>query len=230
MSGSAGVEIVRVAHAGDSALVVDYPPRIDPRINDRAAALARTLRRRWAAIVRDVVVGYRTVTVYFDPLGVDSRWLEDEIRAIDRETAAAPGAGRAIEVPVCYEGELAPDLAEVAAFAACSPEDVIGMHLARVYRVYVIGFVPGFAYLAEVDPRIARPRRPTPRVAVPAGSVAIAGPQTGIYPSSTPGGWNIIGRTPVRPFDPARPEPCLFRPGDTVRFVRITRDEFDREI
>jgi inhibitor of KinA len=222
-------EVVRIAAAGDSALVLELPSRIDPAINDHASAVATTLLTRWATILRDVVVGYCTVTVYFDPLHIDARWLESEMEAAAAQTVGGdivPGA--LVDVPVCYEEDLAPDLADVAAFGGCSAEEVIALHAAATYRVYMVGFIPGFAYLAEVDHRIAAPRRSTPRTAVPAGSVAIAGGQTAIYPAVTPGGWNIIGRTPLKPYDPARPEPCLFRPGDMVRFVRISREEFDR--
>jgi inhibitor of KinA len=176
-----------------------------------------------------VVVGYCTVTVFFDPLRVDSLWLESEMRAAVSEATVEPGpSGATIDVPVCYEGELAPDLADVASFGGCTPDEVIELHASGTYRVYMVGFVPGFAYLAEVDARIAAPRRDTPRPAVPAGAVAIAGGQTGIYPAVTPGGWNIIGRTPLKPYDPRRAEPCVFHPGDSVRFVRISRDEFDQ--
>jgi len=221
--------LVRVAAAGDSALVAEFPQRIDPAINERALELAARLRRSWGAILRDVVIGYCTVTVYFDPLQVDARWLEAELHAaaaesetIDRSTA------RVIDVPVCYDADMGPDLEDVAAFGGCSVDEAIELHTSRAYRVYMVGFVPGFAYLAEVDPRIARPRRTVPRTAVPSGSVAIAGGQTGVYPKVTPGGWNIIGRTPVPPYDPARADPFLFRIGDEVRFSRITRDAFER--
>jgi inhibitor of KinA len=176
-----------------------------------------------------VVIGYCTVTVYFDPLRVDAPWLESEMRGVAAQTGERGRvSGDIVNVPVCYEGELAPDLTDVAAFADCSSEDVIALHTGRQYRVYLVGFIPGFAYMAEVDPRIATPRRATPRTAVPAGSVAIAGGQTGIYPAVTPGGWNIIGRTPLKPYDPAREEPFLFHAGDHVRFVRISRDDFER--
>ena len=215
--------------AGDAALVLEFAQRIDPAINDRCSALATALRARWAAILRDVVVGYCTVTVYFDPLHVDAAWLESEMEVAAAQTVEGiSDSGTLVEVPVCYEGELAPDLQDVAAYGGCSSEEVIAFHTAGHYRVYMVGFVPGFAYLAEVDPRIRAPRRATPRTAVPAGSVAVAGGQTGIYPAVTPGGWNIIGRTPVRPYDAGRPEPLLFHPGDTVRFLRISRAEFDR--
>lgn len=220
--------IVRIAPAGDGALMLEFPARIDPRINSCAIALASALQRRCGAGIRDTVIGYHTVTVYFDPLAVDARWMESEMKAAAAGLDGVPEPdGAAIDVPVCYGGDLGPDLAEVARFAGCQAEEVVRIHAERTYRVYMVGFVPGFAYMAEVDPRIAAPRRPAPRAAVPAGAVAIAGGQTAIYPAVTPGGWNIIGRTPVKPYDPARPNPFLFRAGDSVRFHPIPRREFD---
>jgi inhibitor of KinA len=229
MTTASGSEVVRVAAAGDSALVAEFPSRIDPVINDRATALAAALRSRWGTILRDVVVGYCSVTVYFDPLRIDARWLASEVESLaEQATEGARIGGALIEVPVCYDAEFGPDLSDVAAFGGCSAEEAIALHESGTYRVYMVGFIPGFAYLAEVDQRIATPRRSTPRTAVPAGSVAIAGGQTGIYPAVTPGGWNIIGRTPLKPYDPNRPDPLLFRPGDSVRFVSVSRAEFDR--
>jgi inhibitor of KinA len=224
-------DLVRVAAAGDSALVAEFPQRIDPDINQRALSLASRLRHEWGEILHDVVIGYCTVTVYFNPRHVDARWLEGEIRgaAGDVENGLRP-VSRTIDVPVCYDPSLGPDLEDVAAFAACSVEEVVELHSKRTYRVYMVGFIPGFAYLAEVDERIARPRRTAPRTAVPAGSVAIAGGQTGIYPKVTPGGWNVIGRTPLKPYDPDREDPFLFSVGDAVRFSPMTRDAFDRSI
>jgi inhibitor of KinA len=225
------VTLVRVAAAGDSALVAEFPGRIDPEINERASALAHRLRWRWGGILRDVVVGYCTVTVYFDPLRVDGPWLESEIHAAAGPSRQTMRTGNAlVEIPVCYEGDLAPDLADVAAFGGCSTEEVVALHTGRIYRVYMVGFIPGFAYLAEVDSRIAAPRRATPRSAVPAGAVAIAGGQTGIYPAVTPGGWNIIGRTARKPFDPTRPDPFLFEVGAEARFRAVTRTEFEQGI
>lgn len=224
------VTLVRVAAAGDSALVAEFPGRIDPEINDRAAALAQRLRWRWGGILRDVVVGYCTVTVYFDPLQIDAPWLESEIQAAAGPARQATRTDRAVvDVPVCYEGDLAPDLDDVARFGGCSPDEVVALHTNRTYRVYMLGFIPGFAYLAEVDPRIAAPRRTAPRTEVPAGAVAIAGGQTGIYPAVTPGGWNIIGRTRKKPYDPGRPVPFLFGVGDEVRFRPVSRAEFEQQ-
>lgn len=218
-----------VVSAGDAAIYVQLPPRIDPAVNAWCVALAAAIRERLGHSVLDVVIGYCSVTAYFNPLTVDARWLEYQVRglaaAID-EVDDSPGP--VVEVPVCYGGDYGPDIDDVSRFAALSVDEVIARHADVVYRVYLLGFVPGFAYMAEVDARIAAPRRATPRTAVPPGAVAIAGGQTGVYPSVTPGGWNIIGRTPARPFDRERGEPFLFKPGDRVKFVPIPADEFGR--
>jgi len=222
---------LRIAAAGDAALLVELPPRIDAETSGRVIGLGQALRERCAAMVRDVVVGYCSLTVYFDPLTIDPAWLEAEIRSLAGHAAPpGPATDRAtIDVPVCYGGEYGPDLDAVAAFAHATPDEAIALHTDALYRVYVVGFVPGFPYMAPVDPRIAVPRRATPRTKVPAGSVAIAAGQTGIYPSETPGGWHLIGRTHVKPYDALRAEPFLFRPGDGVRFHAVDRAEFERE-
>jgi KipI family sensor histidine kinase inhibitor len=149
---------------------------------------------------------------------------------VDRLAEDPVAERRSISVPVCYQDELGPDLAAVAAFANMSPHDVIAIHASATYRVFMLGFMPGFAYMGVLDPRIAMPRRATPRVRVPRGAVGIAGAQTGIYPAESPGGWQLIGRTPLEPFDMTRSAPFLFRPGDAVRFVPIERDEYERAI
>jgi inhibitor of KinA len=218
----------RIIAAGDAALVVEVDARIDPDLNAWCVALARSLREALGSAVRDLVVGYCSVTTYYDPLTIDAVWIEERIRGVAANLIVEESNdGAVIDVPVCYGGEMGPDLADVAAFAGCSEETVIDLHLGRDYRVYVLGFVPGFAYMATVDSRIAIPRRATPRTRVPKGSVAIAAGQTGIYPAETPGGWNIIGRTPIEPYNPHREQPVLFRPGDRVRFQRIDRSSFE---
>jgi KipI family sensor histidine kinase inhibitor len=215
----------RIRAAGDSSLVVELEARIDPAINERVLAIGRALREKAADGVRDVVTTYHTVAVQFDPLRtrLDEliRDLEDAVR-----TDAPATTGTTHDVPVCYGGEYGPDLADVSGFAGCSGADVIALHSAPTYRVYMLGFVPGFAYMGIVHERIAMPRRATPRLRVPSGSVAIAGRQTGIYPAETPGGWQVIGRTPLRPFDASRLEPFLCQPGDLVRFVAVTAERF----
>lgn len=212
---------MKIRECGDSMLLVEFEPVIDPLVNERVVALASRLRQRGAHGIRDVAPGYCTVGVHFDPLLTDLGALE---RAIADEAAAAEAidglaARTPIEIPVRYGGEQGPDLEAVAAQAGCSPAEVIERHAARTYRVYMLGFVPGFAYMGRVDPRIATPRHRVPREHVPAGSVGIAGEQTGVYPVVSPGGWQLIGRTATVMFDPGRAQPSLLAPGDLVRFV-----------
>lgn len=218
---------VRIAPAGDAALVVELPPSIDAGTSGRILAMERILRRRCGNVVRDLVVGFCTLTVYFDPLAIDAGWLEGELREVAGEPEGEEAEGALLDVPVCYGGELGPDLADVARAAGLTEAEVVAVHAGTTYRVYMVGFTPGFAYMARVDPRLALPRRDTPRTRVPAGSVAIAAGQTAVYPAETPGGWHLIGRTRVRPFDAARRTRFLFRPGDRVRFVAIDRESYD---
>jgi KipI family sensor histidine kinase inhibitor len=206
-------------YAGDSALLLEIgDPLIDPDLNRRAIGIARTLRERSLPGVRDVVSTFRSVAVFFDPLSTDVARVAAALRdAADARRSSE--SGRTIDVPVVYGGEAGPDLTEVAAFARSTPQEVVERHAGRRYRVYMLGFLPGFPYMAHVDSTIAAPRHATPRLRVAAGSVAIAGAQTGIYPRESPGGWQLIGRTPLTLFDPAKTPPALFAPGDTVRFV-----------
>lgn len=216
----------RTCLSGDALLLVEFEARIDPAINARAIALAAALTTARLPGVRDVLPTYASVAIHFDPLRAD---LAAILAAIERHADAAAAdevAERAlIEVPVCYGGAFGPDLDEVAEFGGCTAEDVIERHSSRTYQVYMLGFVPGFAYLGTVDDRIAMPRRAAPRQAVEPGSVGIAGQQTGVYPIRTPGGWRIVGRTPLRFFDPNRDSPSLLGPGDRVRFCPITPEQ-----
>jgi len=219
----------RIVAAGDAAWLVEWPARIDPALSARAVTLAETIKHTHADRIRDVVVGYCSVTVYFDPLHIDGEKLAADLKQFARRVEDRPIVdGKLVDVGVCYGGELGPDLPEVAARSGSTESEVIALHTAPTYRVYVVGFVPGFPYMAAVDARLALPRRTVPRTRVPAGSVAIAGGQTGIYPTDTPGGWHLIGRTRVKPYDDNRAEPFLFKPGDRVRFHAIDRAEFER--
>jgi inhibitor of KinA len=219
----------RIVPAGDAALIVEFEERIDPLVNARAIACAEGIQAANVPGVRDVVPTYRSVAVYFDPLQTDYDAL---IAVLEREAGqppTAPSVARTpLRIPVCYGGDLGPDLAAVAAFAGIEESDVVRLHAGETYRVFMLGFVPGFAYLGIVDRRIAMPRHATPRVRVPAGSVGIAGAQTGIYSADTPGGWQLIGRTPLKPFDADRREPFLMRAGDAVQFFAIDRAEYAR--
>lgn len=224
----------RIVAAGDAALVVEFADRIDPVINGMAIALAQAVEAAAIAGVRDVVPTYRSVGIHFDPLRTDydalvaqvEAWCTGDGSVYQFETRPPFGDPSPVRVPVCYAGEFGPDLAEVAAFASVTEAEAVQLHTSRIYRVFMLGFMAGFAYMGTVDERIAAPRLPTPRVRVPAGSVGIAGVQTGIYPVSTPGGWRIVGRTPLKPFDLGREQPFLFKPGDVVQFYSIGPAEY----
>ena len=240
MNLSASAHVERVREAGDSALLLEIRPAaavppsraaIDETANVLAIGIAAAVRRRNIPGVRDVVPTFHSVAVFFDPLSTDVA----AVAAALHELGSDSGAGvthevesprhrspTPLQVPVAYGGEFGPDLDEVAAFAGCSPQAVIDRHCGRTYRVCMLGFLPGFAYMASVDERIAMPRRAAPRLRVAAGSVGIAGLQTAIYPRESPGGWRIIGRTPVSLFDPNHTRPGLFSPGDHVQFVPVT--------
>lgn len=206
-------------------LLVELESRIDPIVNERAILLASRIRARGARGVRDVAPGYCTVGVHFDPLQTDLAGLEHAIQSeFDAIEAVEAIAERPIvEIPVHYGGAGGPDLAAVAEYAQCSEHDVIERHISRTYRVYMLGFVPGFCYMGRVEPSIAAPRHRVPRERVPAGSVGLAGGQTGVYPVDSPGGWQLIGRTDTVMFDPGRERPSLLAPGDVVRFVAVSR-------
>ena len=219
MEPGARTTVPGVKDAGDSALLLELDAVIDAQVNAHAIAIAAVVRAEAIRGVRDVVSTFRSVAVYFDPLIADAA----AVRAALERAAASPGdvrEGRHLEVPVAYGGEFGPDLEAVAAFAGLTPAEVIERHAAADYRVFMLGFLPGFAYMGTVAREIAAPRKATPRLRVPGGSVGIAGPQTAIYPRDSPGGWQIIGRTALQLFDPARRPATLFAPGDTVRFVR----------
>ena len=212
-----------IRQCGDSMLLVQLDPVIDPVVNERAIQLAARVRARGGRGIRDIVPGYCTVGVHFDPLLTDLGALEQAISTEAKVIARVDEIGDRplIEIPVHYGGTLGPDLASVAAFAGCSEAEVIERHSSRTYRVYMLGFVPGFAYMGRVDPGIAAPRHRVPRERVPAGSVGIAGGQTGVYPVESPGGWQVVGRTATVMFDAARERPSLLAAGDLVRFVPI---------
>ncbi len=182
----------RIRDAGDSALLLEWEEVIDPRVNGQAIAVAAAIRGATLPGVRDVVSTYRSVAVFFDPLNADPQVLRE---ALTRFVATPLDVvrGHEIEVPVTYGGETGPDLSVVAEWAGLSTGEVAQRHADVEYRVFMLGFLPGFGYLGSVDDRIAAPRRDTPRLRVPIGSVGIAGKQSGIYPRASPGGWQIIG-------------------------------------
>ena len=209
---------VRTYPLGDTALLAELGTRLDTALNTRAIALAIALKKR--RDVRQAVAGYATVTVHFDPDQTTHDALGAAIKRLAAKRPPMEEPGRLHRIPVVYEG---PDLEEVAARLNLAPERVAELHAKPIYRVFLVGFVPGWAYLGPLPEELELPRRHVPRTQVPAGSVAIAGRQTGIYPLPTPGGWHLIGRTSIKTFLPDRDPPCLFRAGDRVKFFASSR-------
>ena len=220
---------------GDCALLIGFGERISSALNARALAVTAALLGANLPGVRDIAPAYASVCVQYDPaIWTDPAKLHTPFARIalrinelvDNAAFVPTSAMRtSIEVPVCYGGEFGPDLDDLARYARLSVDEVIARHCAPDYRVAMLGFAPGFPYLLGLDPALHAPRRATPRVRVPAGSVAIGGAQTGIYPSELSGGWLLIGRTPLTLFDPAREAPALLAPGQRLRFRAIIADE-----
>jgi len=211
---------------GDSALLISFGDVIDEEINDRIHALARAIERAKFEWLVEVVPAYSSIAVIYDPALIDFESVKRAVEGI--EVTSEHFEGELVEVPVVYGGKYGPDLEFVAEYTGLTPDEVIEIHSRPVYRVYFLGFLPGFAYLGEMDERIVAPRLEKPRLKVPAGSVGIGGKQTGIYPLESPGGWRLIGRTPLRLFNPEKEPPTLLKPGDRVKFVPIYEEEFVR--
>jgi len=207
----------RLHPLGDAALLCELPAPATLAQQQKIWALAREARQ-WPA-VHEVLPGMNNLTLLFDPLQVDAAELEIQVLAAWPQLDAAAVDGRTVEIPVAYGGEHGPDLGEVAAHTGLTPAEVVRRHSAGEYVVYLLGFLPGFAFMGGLAPELATPRRAEPRTAVPARSVGIGGAQTGIYPLVSPGGWQLIGRTRLTLFDPTAEEPTLLRAGDRVRFV-----------
>ena len=204
---------VRILPLGDTALLAELSTRLDTAVNTRAIALAAALKKR--RDVRQAVAAHGTVTVQFDPDQITHEALGVAIQRLARKRPPVEEPGRLHRIPVVYDG---PDLDTVAATLGLSAERVVELHLRPIYRVFLVGFVPGWAYLGPLPDELVLPRRAVPRTAVPAGSVAIAGQETGVYPLPSPGGWHLIGRTAVKLFVPDSDPPSLFRVGDRVKF------------
>jgi inhibitor of KinA len=204
---------VKTHPLGDAALLAELGTRLDTALNTRAIALAAALKKR--RDVRQAIAGYASVTVHFDPDQITQDALAAAIKRLASKRPPMAEPGRLHRIPVVYDG---PDMEAVSSVLALSPAKIVELHTKPIYRVFLVGFVPGWAYLGPLPEELELPRRQVPRTKVPAGSVAIAGRQTGIYPLATPGGWHLIGRTSVKLFLPDSDPPCLFRAGDRVKF------------
>lgn len=223
---------------GDSALIVELGDAINESTHLRVQAAWRALTVEPMPGVSEAVPAYTTVTLFYDPAQVVQAgapadnivaWLDTRVRErLKDPPKSAKTKPRTVEVPVCYGGDFGPDLTRVATQAKLSLEEVVKRHAKAEYRVHLIGFAPGFPYLGGLPKELVTPRHTKPRMEVPAGSVGIGGEQTGIYPQVTPGGWNLIGRTPLRLFRPEDDPPVLLQAGDIVKFRPVTPEEFGK--
>jgi inhibitor of KinA len=223
---------------GDSATTLELGHHIDEEVNRRILALEIWLRERPFPGLKDIIVAYSSVTVFYDPAEMSRNGWPDEIHKhirilLEEAWAATEGElppfqeeRELIRIPVCYGGAFGPDLEGLSATLKISQEGIIDLHSTFIYRVYMIGFLPGFPYLGRIDPRLEAGRKSRP-VPVAAGGVGIAGNQTGIYPVNSPGGWQIIGRTPLKLFDPEKELPVRLNIGDHVQFYGVSREEFE---
>lgn len=214
---------------GDCGLLVEFGDTIDPETNRRVLSLDSTLRANCPEGVKESVPTYRSLLIEYDPEKTTYVKLCSRVRNLEEKPSAAgiESSPHRIVIPAAYGGEFGPDLEDLARLNNMTTEEVVRLHSEKEYRVYMVGFVAGFPYLGEVDERIATPRLSTPRLRVPAGSVGIAGKQTGIYPCEAPGGWRIIARTPLRLFDYRKSLPGIIKPGDIVKFRQISGQEYD---
>ncbi len=231
---------MEIVPLGDSALIVRVREQFDDAPEETLNEVLRTFQQLRSTTIPGMIElapAYTSVAVFFDPVDVAKAsgtasdifdWLAARIGAatVPKRRGSRRSAPRTVEIPVCYDPEFAPDLDEVAQHAQISAKEVVELHSAADYRVACIGFVPGFPFMSGLPKKVATPRRDTPRKEIPSGSVGIGGAQTGIYPLRSPGGWNLIGRTPFKLFDPTKNPPVLLRAGDRVRFRAITREEF----
>ncbi len=221
---------LRFEPLADDAWLIHPGTTVGAATNAQVHALVARIRAQSPAWLRDLVPAYTSLGVFFDTDAITADAAHDWLRAqyrVDTGTAAMPNS-RLVEIPVRYGNRFGEDFDSVAAELDITSAELIARHSAAIYTVAMIGFAPGFPYLSGLDPSLALPRLVTPRTRVPAGSVAIGGAQTGIYPRESPGGWRLLGRTPLRLFDPERASPSLLAPGDRVRFVAIDDDAFAR--
>jgi inhibitor of KinA len=216
----------RFLSAGDRALVVEFGDAIDRELSARVLRLAAIIAASGVEGVVETVPTFRSLMVYYDPLATTRTKLEQAIKGLLGGERRPPGGATLWRVPACYDGHFAPDLDDVACLTGLTRGEVVTLHSATRFHVYMLGFLPGFPYMGDLPERLALPRRANPRTRVPAGSISIATTLTAIYPYESPGGWHLIGATPVRLFDARRPSPALFHPGDAILFEPIAPDRF----
>lgn len=226
MQGVLCVDDLRILKAADSALVIEFGSTIDRKISDRVLALAEALKDARLPGVTEVVATFRSLSVNYDSLVTTGRDLERAITAVVKQPGASSHISRLWNIPVCYAPQFAPDIEDVAKSVDLTTAEVAALHASIQYHVYMIGFVPGYPYMGDLPAKLRLPRRSDPRMRVPPGSLAIATSMTAVYPYESPGGWHLIGTSPVRFFDPESANGALLGPGDAVKFRPVTPEEF----
>lgn len=222
------MEDYKILPCGDAALTVTLGNAISESVGGRVRALTDALITKNLSGITEILPAFCSLTVCYDPAVISYRKLCRMVeKAISCKEGMTSSVRRIHQIPVCYGGEFGPDLTDVASLAGLSADEVVRRHSAPDYRIYMLGFLPGFPYLGGLDESIAAPRLDSPRERIPQGSVGIGGSQTGIYPMESPGGWRLIGRTPILPYDPARTPPVLYTAGDDIRFVPVDRARYD---
>ena len=220
--------IISIRPYGDQAILVNFEQRIDPLINKQVIALKGTLERANIRGVNYMIPAYCSLTIVFLPEIIDYQILKKVVEqlAIEIKLVETEATSRHLRIPVCYEQPYALDLLDLCEQKGMTAAEIIELHLSQPYRVYMLGFLPGFVFMGKIPSELECSRKETPRLKIPAGAVGLAGFQTGIYPSISPGGWQIIGQTPIELFNPNLEQPFFFRVGDEVQFYQISSDEF----
>ena len=220
---------ISILTAGDSSLLIQFGNEISPEINQRIKATVQLMREQHIEGVLDVIPAFCSLLINYDPRVISYSEITKRMRKLLKvEMKAEDEKKKVFEIPVCYGGKYGPDLAYIAEHAGMTEEEVIALHSSKDYRIYMLGFLPGFCYLGGLDERLHTPRLATPRIKIDAGSVGIGGSQTGIYPMDSPGGWQLMGMTPVKTYDPEREVPILVEAGDYIRFVPVDEEEYLR--
>lgn len=220
---------INILTAGDSSILIEFGKEISPEINRKIKATVQLMKEQHIEGVVDVIPAFCSLLINYDPRVISYDEIRERMQKLVKVDAKSGEEKKKIyEIPVCYGGEYGPDIENIAANAGLSVEEVIKIHSSRDYLIYMLGFLPGFCYLGGLDERIHTPRLANPRIKINAGSVGIGGSQTGIYPLDSPGGWQLMGMTPVKTYDPDREVPILVEAGDYIRFVPIDEEEYKR--
>lgn len=220
---------IKILTAGDASLLIEFGKEISPEINGKITAVVQLMKEQHIEGVVDIIPAFCSLLINYDPRVISYDDITKRMKRILKiDIKAGEANKRVFEIPVCYGGKYGPDLAFIAEHAGLSEEEVIKIHSSRDYLIYMLGFLPGFCYLGGLDERIHTPRLANPRLKINAGSVGIGGSQTGIYPLDSPGGWQLMGMTPVKTYDPDREVPILLSAGDYIRFIPVDEEEYLR--